>query len=232
MADKIVVRNMLTAVAAVRHAVSSDETRPHLCCVSLDLSDRREPCVVATDGHRLAIYRLRDEDVETATPAPSAINLAPKLVKEMTAKFVIAALKRYGSMLDEVTISADRVAVSPHPVWGVVGGEPSWRLRTVDAKFSSWRHFVPTRALEPEDRGPHTISVNPRYLLDAEEAHKLVARVQWASRSKPSKKDKEPSKNKLSAFVTRVELGPDEFAAMLVRSDVAALTCVVMPRKF
>lgn len=115
---------LLGAIAEVQHAMSADDTRPHLSAVCVHLGGGRA-VTVATDGHRLALSSA----VLGGAEAPETLLLPAPLVKALRSRPIV----RFGTQKTE---DGKR--------WIVGEGEGFMvRAQPVDSAFPSYDQVIP-----------------------------------------------------------------------------------------
>ena len=114
------------AFSAVQHAMSCDDTRPHLSAAMLD-QDGVECSVIAMDGHRLAVATIASfaPPFQCLVPAP-AVHAAIAMLAAHPSETMVDVI--VGQGLDrELRIGGDSI-----------------RFSSPDASFPTWRQVIPS----------------------------------------------------------------------------------------
>lgn len=142
---------------ALRFA-SSDETRPQLCAVALDMHPNEGAHLVATDSYRLYLGRTGgqaadvDEAVQHVFPHRAIAKVAKNLkgASEFTLHAPANGQLRYVAEID--------------------GGREQWAFRPVEGRWPNWRQLMPNTT-------DVTLKVERAELVDAAKAAQLVGRA-------------------------------------------------------
>jgi DNA polymerase-3 subunit beta len=125
-------RAMLEPIAIARHAVSTDDTRPHVASVLVELSGTASRAV-ATDGHRLTIARIGNVGGD-----------AVRFLVPRNAAALLAGIPE-GERVD-LEVGGGLLAVTTH-------GDAVVTLtaKLTDAQFPPWEQVVPKDRKAKED---------------------------------------------------------------------------------
>lgn len=141
--------------ACVLHA-SKDTTRPHLNSVLVRLLESGRVDMVATDGHRLAIYRFYETDVTNRGDTFEA--LIP--LDDCLAWLKLAGKEREGDITIDTEASTLATSLAPRAL----------TFTKLHVPFPSYAQVLPKTV------APHVAACNPAYLLDACTAFRQLAR--------------------------------------------------------
>lgn len=122
------------AIACVRHAISTEETRYYLNGIFLDTEDGRLR-TVATDGHRLAAYQT-----DTDWPIPPAI-LPTRAVMQLASRLRPGG---NGVVTVEGLVGQDKSGNPDRPRVTFRGDGWTLRTKTIDGTYPAWRRVVPS----------------------------------------------------------------------------------------
>lgn len=150
------VREFVSAIKVVSDHASADTTRPHINCVHVRLLSESVD-IVATDGHRLALYRFASPRFDLSANSAGATATIPLSV---VLAFVKSAKgqKSGPATIDSVkgTISAGAVSVS----WD-----------TADAPM-----FPPYEQIMPKKLAPLSMPIDAHYVCEAADAFCALAK--------------------------------------------------------
>ncbi len=132
--------NLASMIAATHFAMSGDETRKHLTGTLFEVDKQGNLCLAATDGHRLALTRLRlGKDVQAGQciVPRKAVNELRKLGEEVVGQVSLTFGERQISLL---------------------AGEHHLSSKLIDARFPNYADVIPAN-------NPHVATIN-RAVLD------------------------------------------------------------------
>lgn len=132
--------DLLDTIGAASHAISPDETRPHLNSCKVELSGATLRAV-ATDGHRLAV-RERQIDATEAPAGATRDVLIPRKVVDALCR-ILAKCERSTSCS---VLIGEAGGVTVYEVKTPLG---SVRGKSVDATFPPYRQVIPRIAEYP-----------------------------------------------------------------------------------
>jgi hypothetical protein len=143
-------QNLSCALRAALQFVCEDETRFHLCAVSLEVNDGALH-VVATNGHTLCNVR----------PVAKCGEDTSFLLSTANVETLISWLKyKKTEAKQEMTLDWSRDGHSALTVSGVIG---ILNLTGVNEKFPPFRQVTPSKA-DPKGNGCGVVGTNPEYL--------------------------------------------------------------------
>ena len=112
----------------VSFAASTEESRPALRGVRLELETEGRVTAVATNGHRMAVARQEGEQGGAGVPS---VTIPPSLLDHATRMF---------SPDEVITLTVDAL----HNQVSLEGACGTLTARTVDVVYPSWQHVIPT----------------------------------------------------------------------------------------
>ncbi len=138
-------------LSAVSLAMSNDLTREILSCLHIESdSVSKEVTFVATDGHRMHWYVMKEE----ASSGTWSVNVSAASVANIIREYK----QSKGPVV--LTFGEDQLSSSA-----------AFRAITVDVNFPQWRQVICTKET---DKPLVYIGVNAEYLADAQKAFKLI----------------------------------------------------------
>jgi len=185
------------ALRAVSLAASTDEARPHVCAVLLELQGGILRAV-ATDGHRLAVWEFEGVEVAGAKDARLVVPLA-----SVEAMIVRLQRGRYGVVIDLWTRA---VTIVGEVIHDGVGARFAAHPDTAP-DFPPWRYVVENRECGTADRTASHVAMNAAYLGDIVTMFRVGA-------PKVARKRGEPA----DVLALRIEPGADPLELVEVTS--------------
>lgn len=144
---------LLAGLKSVLPFVCQDDTRFHLCCISVEIVNPKETLrLVASDGHTLARAEVRTGDVDGS-------HMSQTLLKSADAKTLIKTLACKRSESDQIVT----LAVTKRQITVRVG-DTSLEFTALDATFPPYTQVIPTYSSKT---AAPTVSVNPVYIARA-----------------------------------------------------------------